>query len=586
MVTLSCIRKEFENIHGKLKLIFLTDMCPTQGRSQAPAGGARGPCAEPRSSRGGTGGPHAGTVGTCPSLWPGRRRASDPQSGSPSAQRKPHAGGGRACLTVNCARSQDARDPLLRLRERFCPWPPYAAPSAGRQGARARASPLSPGVPAKRLQPSHIISLCCHAHTSLPASRSLSCQNTICPRVPQPGARPAPTAPARSQARALAAPTEPLIRFSLQGEAPASSLLCPPAGGSSGLGLGCCDRRTRFIYTGCSVHAAGCSGPARCTSGQGPWSGSGQGSAGRSALPEPPPARPEPVLVTGISARRKGGGRPVEGLSGQWAWQANRVEGRHTGQWGAELGWPGREVVLGRARSFPQRARGPAVHLQGAEAAPVSVCSFPGTDWTGFPWKGHHPSPKGGDPGADLGTLRMDFSTSGTPMGPQPVCSHPRQIVCGCILRGREGALPFLTASQQPCRRPGSLSPLKTPASRSWLPSQKEAHETRAPDPLSQPTPGPGRMGLRRVPRNTRQEAGGRRCALRPTFPSTEWSLQSSLGYHLCSRSIPSPRTGACPSSVSWPCRPMLPDVVLGHPGPSSLMSRCLRLPPAASFLR
>ena len=211
--------------------------------------------------------------------------------------------------------------------------------------------------------------------------------------------------------------------------------------------------------------------------------------------------------------------------------------------------------------------------------------SFPGTEWTGFPWKGHHPSPKGGDPDADLGTLRMDFSTSGTPMGPQPVRSRPRQIVCGCILRGREGALPFLTASQQPCRRPGSPSPLKTPASRSRLPSQKEAHETRAPDPLAQPTPGPGHMGLRRVPRNTRQEAGGRRRALRPTFPSTEWSLQSSLGYHLCSRSIPSPRTRACPPS---PRQLALPSNAPGHhPGaPGSLLPDVLLLtsPPCRKF--
>ena len=343
----------------------------------------------------------------------------------------------------------------------------------------------------------------------------------------------------------------------------------------------------------------------------------GRGSSTPAAPSTPPPAaralRGAPAgRAPGVGRGRGVGGgqrflsphRPVLSLfwsrasppdgkaeAGPWRVSLGSGHGRRTAWTEGTLGsgersWGGRgrEVVLGWARSFPQRARGPAVHLQGAEAAPVSVCSIPGTEWTGCPWKGHHPSPKGGDPGADLGTLRMDFSTSGTPMGPQPVRSCPRQIVCGCILRGREGALPFLTASQQPCRRPGSLSPLKTPASRSWLPSQKEAHETRAPDPLAQPTPGPGHMGLRRVPRNTRQEAGCRRCALRPTFPSTEWSLQSSLGYHLCSRSIPSLRTGACASPVSWPCRPVLPDVVLGHPGPSSLMSRCLCLPPPQVF--
>lgn len=42
VVTLPCTRKEFGNIHGKLKLIFLTDMCPTQGLSQGPLGRCQG----------------------------------------------------------------------------------------------------------------------------------------------------------------------------------------------------------------------------------------------------------------------------------------------------------------------------------------------------------------------------------------------------------------------------------------------------------------------------------------------------------------------------------------------------------------
>lgn len=155
----------------------------------------------------------------------------------------------------------------------------------------------------------------------------------------------------------------------------------------------------------------------------------------------PPPARPEPVLVKGVSARAGCGGTRGGSPSGSTRadkppeWVTRRV------QWGAGRGGRGREVVLGRARSFPQRARRPGVRLRGAEAARVSAASTGLSDR--LPMKSHCPCPKGGAVRTDLGTLKVGFSTSGTCGGPQPVVPRPKQIVCPLFSTAGKGLCTF-----------------------------------------------------------------------------------------------------------------------------------------------
>ena len=139
MVTLPCIRKEFENIHSKLKLI-LTDTCPTEGRSQGSLGRCQGAC---------TGRPRVGPfLGAATPGLPGRRPA--PPAGAP-AGREAAPSAGPECGPWG--------------RGLLGPWP--RAPPAG-------PAPLSPGAPAKR-PASHLI--------SLPPAHGPSCQPL--PRLPK-----------------------------------------------------------------------------------------------------------------------------------------------------------------------------------------------------------------------------------------------------------------------------------------------------------------------------------------------------------------------------------------------------------------
>lgn len=222
MVTLSCIRKEFENIHGKLKLIFLTDMCPTQGRSQGSLRRCQRepcravpPCPAPFSKQA-VGGPRTWRQpAPAPPCCPLTRKMFEQDTSSLLGHRKPNMEHRWACLKGTLFLEPPGDKPLALVISvvrlflalvHTAPWAPWRE--------RVPVSPFSPAVPAKRLRSSHIISLCHHARAPLPASRYLSCQNTICPDVPRPGAC---LSCHDVWGWGLAAPRGPLILFSLQG---------------------------------------------------------------------------------------------------------------------------------------------------------------------------------------------------------------------------------------------------------------------------------------------------------------------------------------------------------------------------------
>lgn len=191
-------------------------------------------------------------------------------------------------------------------------------------------SPLSPGVPAERLRSSHVVRRGRRAHVPLPASRYLSCQNTVCPDVPQPGA------PSPSCHQVWAGAWQPrgsrnslLLPRGNSSKPPAFVLqLVAAAAAGARRGPGCSDRRRRPRPPGSCRTSAPARGSARFL-----------GSGGRSVLlvpaplPEPCPgnlaSRPDAYTwpSRGASLRAAGsvhcgrtGGTGAQEAGEEWSW--------------------------------------------------------------------------------------------------------------------------------------------------------------------------------------------------------------------------------------------------------------------------